>query len=111
MDKKLMIIWVVAITAIWYTSYSNYTLQQEIKKTKLEMQVLKQPSQIEKMWDELKKAIIDSKIYSKKEIEYKNKKEQAIWKTRCLKKKIIWEEKWSCKKELDRFASYNLKKN
>jgi len=105
-----MIIWVVAITAIWYTSYSNYTLQQEIKKTKLEMQLLKQPSQIEIMWDELKKAIMNSKIYSKKEIEYKNKKEQAIWKTRCLKKKIIWEEKWSCEKELNRFASYNIKK-
>ncbi len=101
----LLVMWLI----MWYKNYSDITrlnnAHKEIIKYKMQIDELQEPSQIEKDEIELKKAELDSIAYWKLEAESKKRKEESIWKTRCLKKKIVWEED-ICDNDLERFAVY-----
>ena len=69
--------------------YYAYITQNALNNAKAEIEALKIPSQVEITNKELTQAILDSDKYKKLEAKDKALKENAIWKTRCLKKKII----------------------
>ncbi len=100
----LLVTWL----AIWYNSYTNSmnleNAHKEIIQYQMQIDELEKPSQIELDEIDLKKAEVNAIAYWKLEAESKARKEQAIWKTRCIKKKIIWEEE-ECETNLEeRFA-------
>jgi len=87
---------VVLALLIGYTWYIAYGLNQSIiklSKENLRQQAvigqLKILSPIEIDNIDLQKANLNIEKYTKLEAENKKKKEQAIWKTRCLKKKLV----------------------
>ena len=115
--KKIGIILTLTVTwlIIWYGWFHIVDLQNTIIETKKQnlkykntIEQLKELSPIEIDEIDLKKAQLDSEKYAKLEAENKRLKEMSVWKTRCLKKKIVWEEK-DCTNNLERYASYNLK--
>ena len=92
----------IAISLLYYIVITQTTL----KSQENEISTLKLPSQIEITNQELTQSILDSAKYEKLEAENKRLKENAIWKQRCLEKKILWE-KLNCNEDLERFANYS----
>ena len=109
--SALIVLWLI----IWYGIVDYNKTNSELADAKLSLlqaqskiEQLKELSPIEIDEIDLKKAQLDSEKYAKLEAENKRLKEMSVWKTRCLKKKIVWEEK-DCTNNLERYASYNLK--
>jgi len=111
---------IVATLFIWYRDYTKgveyNALITQLKEYQMQNSELKALSQIEVDQIELESAKINTDKLISQELEanellikIKGLKELSIWKTRCLKKKIIWEEE-NCETDLERYASYNLLK-
>lgn len=107
---------IVLVILAWLVVSSNQSLKREnamlnldLQKEKIKSEKLQELSQIEIDQLDLQKAEYDSIRYAEEEAQYKKLKEESIWKTRCLKKKMIGEEE-SCEENLERYASYNLVK-
>ena len=106
---------IVVTLTIWYTVWEfrdlrsqNLTKDKQLLQAQTKIEQLSKLSPIEIDEIDLKTSQLDSEKYAKLEEENKRLKELAVWKTRCLKKKIIWEET-DCENNLERYASYNLK--
>ena len=107
----LIVAWLTIWYSIWEFSSLNDKLENSLKENLKQQTVIEQlktlsPIEIDEI--ELKTAQLDSEKHEILEADHKKLKELAIWKTRCLKKKIIWEET-NCSENLERYASYNLK--
>jgi len=97
---------------IWYNLYSMSATISEMNTQALEYkQLLNQPkelSQVEVDRMELDQARLDFVEYGNLEAEYKQYKQEAKWKERCIEKKLIGKVD-NCE-NLEEYAIYNLEK-